>query len=246
MNKECSFLIILIIGYISYNYCSITVEGINPNVNQGYYKTSQDRSDLSPESIDLSDPENECSSDKDPHNRCKYIDKDCHNIQWDRDKYRFKDDSNPIRRDCMNCIMVSNELPIMASYLSDIGNYSSRGANPNPKSKFSMNYCDAIVANCDDYYFYALGSTNFEDSDCNGIDDANSDAPLMTKVKCSVLTNSIFNFFSGIIRGVECELTIRLNQLRDKAVDLEDSIESSVEDKFTSIVRKAMPGIPGT
>ena len=33
MDKECSFLIILIITYLSYNYCSKTVEGIEAGLN---------------------------------------------------------------------------------------------------------------------------------------------------------------------------------------------------------------------
>ena len=65
----------------------------------------------------------------------------------------------------MKCLMISSTSPWKTKYLADIGNYSNSGPNPNPKSQFAMNYCDAMVVTCNqgDYFSYALGTTNFSE-----------------------------------------------------------------------------------
>ena len=217
MDKECSFLIILIITYLSYNYCSKTVEGIEAGLNEGGYDTSQDLA-ITQAQLDASQNSDgiggtcRASDISNPLNVCYYKNKDCNNLKsgWENE-YEYKTE-NTNRTKCMRCIQGSDKTPTTTRYLAGLGLENGKPNQGN--SDFAKNYCDALMADCSDRYWYAIGENDFS-GDCSNI-TLGSDHTTMSKFLCNIMNNPLFEFIFSILKGVSCTLEIKAKQLERK------------------------------
>lgn len=233
MNKECSFLIIIIIGYLSYSYCSKTIEGITSGVNYGTYDLSQDLAQTpggnanqqSGGTIDV------CSSQdtQNPMNTCYYKDKNCNNLRssW-VNGYEYDSNNNENRQKCMRCIQSNTSTGTTTNYLARVGleNQPTQG-----QSEFAKYYCDALIADCSDRYWYALDQTDFN-NECTNI-SIGGNASNMSKFICSVMTNTItgafFGFLFSIISGVSCTLEIKASEAKRYISGKIDCMECKID-----------------
>jgi hypothetical protein len=224
MDKICSFVIILIIAYLSYDYCS-TKEGLGDvqttsGINQGYYDRGEDLT-IPVDEANVDSSGQACPAVPTEGDACFYKTTMCERSDFDIDSYNFGDDSNTERTTCMRCVMGSETMPRSVTGLASIG-LKNRGRT----SEFARNYCDALMADCDDYYFYALGTTDFY-KDCGYRGFMNFDEGIMASTyytfMCSIMTNPIFMFIFEILKGISCPLKI-------KAMELERSLENAGHD----------------
>ncbi len=75
---------------------------------------------------------------------------------------------------------------------------------------------------------FGLGETDFGDTDCNTIELADTNIPTATRLKCSLLSNPVFNFITGMVKGVTCTLTIKEKQMERAVKTAIDSVENSI------------------
>lgn len=254
MNKECSFLLIIIISYLSYNYCSQTIEGIDPNVNQGRYDIlgqdsvqSDDQATLDDRGIDKDE---NCNS---PATPCYYKDKDCTDTNnWCPNggcgEYRYST-SNSRRDNCARCFQSNSSGGSLVNYLSLLGAEAHKSEDGKQGySNFASNYCDALSAGCTSPFWYALGVTDF-DNDCGDIGHlpywgTKKDASWTTFFLCSILRFPPIEFITEILKGVSCELKVKTDQLKQSAEDeiqgIKDDI-SNLPDTIGNVIKKLNP-----
>jgi len=226
MNKYCSFLIIILIVYITYEYCSSLTEGA---IFGGYDSKADEHKDRiickKGQAFDLNEPN---SSPREP---CVYEGKSCIDLVGSLDK-QVKGDWNAVYTDyvndkskaggnlkynCSRCVQGSKQDGTVTRFLS---NLSTKEGDPNPAvSKFAQDVCDAMAADCDNPTFYANNRQNWEHGDCSkaGID---SDNTLANKFVCKLLTNSFLQFFLGLLGGVTCTLKIKGKELENLPEEL--------------------------
>lgn len=249
MNKVCSFLIIIIIGYLSYNYCSKTVEGISPGispgVNQGGYNLDQDRV-FTPSNSGNQGAQGSCTPQQISQvgSACYYSNSnssDC-TAGINRDNYRYKDGNNAEREQCMRCVMNNKNLPIVVKYLAGIG------VENGGSSEFARNYCDALMAGspgCDNAQFYSIGETDF-DNDCSGVNLISNNTKT-TRALCTVMTNPVFEFLFEMAKGVVCDMNIRARMIERTIEDGIHQAEDTIEHLPVSIACAMSGGhVPGT
>lgn len=232
MDKICSFLIILIVAYISYNYCSKTIEGVTSAQNPGLgtYDLSQDRANTPPTG-GASGSGDVCA---DSHSiPCINKDADClansypgGEVVYNRDNYRYKEDNDPERNKCMQCVMYSDKTSRLASGLSEIGT-----KNRTQTSEFARNYCDALVADCDSPLNYSIGETDFY-KDCGYRGFMHFDDTINDNYKlyglCTIMTNPIFMFFFELMKGVLCDMNIRAKMIVRDVEDFGTNLVSNI------------------
>ena len=243
MNKLVSFLIIIIIIYISYEYCSITstvIEGAN-NKRTGDYDESKDRPVVD-ECANVAQVD-EISTNKLHDNKCAYKNKSCTVLmdnQTVRDNWTYgaAGESKTIKKNCMRCIQGSMKDSTTRRYLSLI---AADPANGKRDSKFAYNLCDGLAAECEDALFYSNNSTDWAHSDCVGVSLASNHSKL-NKFMCQILTNSFLQFFLSFMGGVTCTLKIKTYELEQKVVQMAKDAKQYIKDipsKITKAVKDA-------
>tara|TARA_Y100000389_G_scaffold205066_1_gene262653 strand:- start:2142 stop:2918 length:777 start_codon:yes stop_codon:yes gene_type:complete len=248
MNKECSFLLIIIISYLSYNYCSQTIEGIDPNVNQGGYNIldqdsvqSDDQATLDSRGIDK-DKDKNCDS---PKSVCYYKDKDCTNKNnWcpngSCDEYKFGTSNNQ-RDNCARCFQSNSSGGSIVNYLSLLGGEAHKSEDGKQGySNFASNYCDALNADCTSPFWYALGVTDF-DNDCGDIGEfpyfgTKKDSNWTSFILCIILRSYPIEFITEILKGVTCELKIKFEQMKQSAEEEVREIKGDISNLGGTIV----------
>jgi len=234
MNKLCSLLIILLIIYLTYDYCSNTVEGNDAVADEIAARNKQTETDDAAKIIhcskspvtSITDGVNANASES-----CQYKNVSCINnmqsIGDDKWKSSYTDYDGVVnyKTQCQLCVKGSKLDGTTRSALSNviIG-----------ESHFAYDLCDAMAAGCDSGIFYANNKQGNWSHDCKlmestpwtSSDEEESNA--LNKALCSVLQNDIIQFFLGFMGGIECTLLIKEKELKgwmgDKIDDIKDKL----------------------
>lgn len=214
---KLSFLII-VISYVYYKiYSGILIEGQAPGPNKGDYNKEQDK----PVNVD-DGCDDTCK---------KYRDKSCLQYATGDWKYGEVGDGKANKIECMKCVQFSQKDSSARRYMAQIG-YE---ANANKDSYFARRLCDAMAAGCDSALWYANNETDWSSQDCKGV-SLTTEHSYTTKTLCTMLQNSILQFFLSFLSGVTCTLKI-------KALEVEQYIED-IPSKLGEIIKDVIP-IPG-
>ena len=207
MNKVTSFLLIILIIYISYEYCSRPViEGADPvGPNKGKDPSTDDKHvDTGPVLTDI-----DCRSNMtdDIIDDWKYI--------IDRKEGKLI----PEKKTCMDCLQGSTHDGTIQRYLANIGyeaNKDGTGKDTH-ESYYALRYCDALAANCSAKASYANASADWATQDCKHVSFTDTSLSARTRFFCTVLSNSVVSFFLDLIfSGVSCTLNIGATTLWHK------------------------------
>jgi hypothetical protein len=228
MNKYCSLLIIVLIIYLTYDYCSNIVEGNDTVAGGGTYDESKDNysgveciyagkriSGITKISDGVKD-----KKDYDVTNPCDYKDVSCVNTipdvkEWGNMFTSIPDDSsedksNRLKKQCQLCVIGSK---VDGSTVNALANVSTKSYDipVKPISNFAYDMCDAMVADCDKSIFYANNKQDGWGIDCSHVDDADSTwvNNKLNKLLCKTLTSSVLQFFLGFMGGIECTMLIK-------------------------------------
>jgi len=219
MNKICSLFIIIIIVYLSYDYCSNSlIEG------QTTYDTKQDDvivaekcesaagKSLPKFSRDMTDIKTNTTSTK----PCQFESTSCistmERVKSDDWGVNWHHSGTPLKRRCNLCVQGSKIDGNARHVLANVGVSKER---PNDRSNFADDLCDAMVAGCGgSSLIYANNQQNGWRTDCMHIDETDWDDNKINKAMCTFLQNSTIQFFLGFMGGIECTLKIKAYQLR--------------------------------
>lgn len=205
MDKLVSFMIIILCIYLSYEYCSI-IEGQINKPALGDYKgrgTGRGVVQSTPTTTDPCGPGTPCSDYG--NTNCQMI------VDSDKKNWIFgsKGDSLPIKNKCMRCIQGSNTGSTMPRYLANIGYESNR----NKHSYYAYRLCDAMAAGCSGGSWYANNNSDWENQDCRGVSITDTNKSMTTRLLCSIVSNSVLQFFMSFMGGVTCTLKIKALEL---------------------------------
>ena len=221
MDKLVSFIIIILCIYLSYEYC-VRIEGQANRPAFGDYKgRGTGRGVAQKTTTTTTDP---CG----PGTPCKeFSDKNCQIVKGDKDKWIFgsKGDNLDVKRKCMRCIQGSKLGGNMPRYLANIG-YES---NPDKHSYFALRFCDAMAAECSSQAWYANNEADWSNQDCRTISITDTDKSMTTRLLCSMLTNSVLQFFMSFMGGVSCTLKIKALELIQYVKHIPEKLEELVD-----------------
>jgi len=235
MNKICSIFIILIIIYLSYDYCSQTIEGQGGDVKDDS-KISDDEDEsfagLKKGKSNPADRTGECPQWKGTKETsikldgstepCAYTEVHCRNSMetvstsnW-ADSWNTKEtkDSKGFKARCQACVQGSKKDGNTSHVLANVGRYKKDGVPQRPLSNFSADYCDALAASCGgSSIIYANNKQDsWGDHDCKEILDLPTDQwqdNALNIVLCKILSNRFIQFFLNFMGGIECTLKIK-------------------------------------
>ena len=232
----CLFLIILII-FISYNCYNPIIEGqTNPGPAMGDYTGAGTGPGLPPSSYQA---DNSCG----PGTPCaQYKEKDCYTetitgtakSNWIYGRKGDKPDTaTDYKTKCMTCIQGSQKQSSTQRALANIG-YQS---NSNKSSFYAMRVCDAMAADCDSPAWYGNSHAEWGNYDCRNVSITDTNISATNRMLCSLVSNSIIQFFLSFLSGVTCTLKI-------KALELEQTIESAGKCLICSACQGTVNPIP--
>jgi|TARA_B110001469_G_C9626553_1_gene312840 hypothetical protein len=234
-HKHISFILILFIIYISYDYCSDKIEGLDSTCPDP--GSPPDKID-GLKSLPVKAP-------------CFFKQTSCNNLmtnvgdEWNS----FYTDYNPsegpgvdskgwtMKQQCERCMRGSSKMGQTLNLLANVSNKIESPEIPTHSSKFSLDYCDALAAKCGSPLFYANNRQNWEQYDCSGVTIGNDEYSKTSQFLCSLLTNNVIQFFMGFLGGATCTLKI-------KALELETSLSHIPDDIFCLICSDDVPGVP--
>jgi len=236
-DKVLSFILIIIIIYISYDYCSSpSIEGF-----QSKYDKSQDKKPVeekcSGAQVGISKSLTEISES------CRYKSVSCSKFletAKEEQKWNFGtplpksdcggDKACIYKKNCMKCVQGSEQDSTLRRYLSGIG----LKVNADKSSFYGYYLCDAMAAGCSDPFWYAYNKADWSGHDCKGV-SMTSTHTNSTKMMCNMLTNPVLQFFMGFMGGITCTLKIaelEAEQLLHSALDKLGDIPGDMKDSI--------------
>ena len=235
MDKCISLLVILFIIYISYEYCSDTIiEGAsagadNQDENDAAYATPEKCLDAPDTSGSINSLTSEIKSP------CAFKEQLCSNLmkntgdEWNSYytdySTRTGDGVDPkgwkMKKNCENCIRGSNK---MGTTLNVLANVSNTLDGAMPTSKFALDYCDALAADCEGPLLYANNRQNWEQYDCHGVDETSSSYSNTNKAVCVLLKSSAIQFILSFMGGITCTLKIKTKELETSLKQIPDKM----------------------
>lgn len=230
MNKVTSFLLIIIIVYVSYDYCTRQViEGAG---NIGDYNKGQDNKSVKKtcKGPQLSVIDSQKGVDK-----CQYKNVSCktaldNGTGKDNWTYGSGGEPHPEKINCMKCIQGSEVDSTSRRYLADIGYDVNTDTGRGRKSEFAYHVCDAMNAECDSYVWYANAHSDWYNQDCKGVTlTPPSNHSHSTIMMCTLLRNSFLQFFMSFLGGVTCTLKIKARELEQTITHALDEAEDSMK-----------------
>jgi hypothetical protein len=239
MNKYISLVVILFIIYISYEYCSDTIiEGASggdydPDKEDAAY----DKPKVCSEPPDTSDSINNLTSKiKAP---CAFKEQICSKLMtntgdaWNSFYTDYSTRSETavdtkgwiMKKNCESCIRGSNN---MGTTLNVMSNVSNKLDGTTYQSKFALDYCDALAADCESPLLYANNRQNWEQYDCNGVDAGSSVYSKTNQLVCVLLKSSILQFILSFMGGITCTLKIKAKELETSLKQIPDKMLCSI------------------
>ena len=241
MNKYCSFVIIIIIIYLTYDYCS------NPLVEGQRGKIDPDDDNVTVEEKCTDDagsvlPPISSIKNGTASKPCQFKDASCKLLMdevdadlWDGNWNKAPDMSAlpNIKNQCRLCVQGSKVDGKIREVLANVG-------GKDHISNFALSLCDTMAIKCDS----GVGYANNQQDGWKGVDckDAYEDSTDMKKwgkgnnmnmMVCRVLSNSIIQFFLGFMGGVECTLSIKAHGLKQA---IEKGVRQAAHDASGGLV----------
>ena len=234
LTKSNSFFIIIILLYITLEYCKL-YEGQSDTFagRQGNTEGDDDSSEKQEECIGGQKKSFEGGSFK----PCQYRENSCLasaqavSNKWNQ--YRDNSASHPgsIKYNCSKCVQGSNLDGSFRYYLANVrteldGNVSH--------SKFADDLCDAMAADCDDAFFYAINKQDWWHGDCSGVTVETHG--YTNGALCTLFGSSFISFITGFLGGITCNLKIRALELEQSIMKAWDTVTKPLDDiaKFFS------------
>lgn len=250
MNKYCSLLIILLIIYLTYDYCSNIVEGQDGQDDQddqdnkkkfgsgGYDETSDDYvPETCPYNGTIIGGIKKISDgvDKGVTNPCDYKTVSCSNTipkasDWGNmftSEPNGNDTANNLKRQCQLCVIGSKADGTITNTLANVSRIPDSKSVPN--SHFAYDLCDAMVAGCDKSIFYANNRQDGWNKDCGPVDSTTWANNKLNIGICKVLKSSILQFLLGFMGGIECTMKIKSYELKGYMDAKMDSLEKPLK-----------------
>jgi len=261
MDKYCSLLIILLIIYLTYDYCSNIVEGKDNIVEGkdnipggGNYNTSKD--DYKPYQCPYGDQvKGGITSIKDGvtgevTNPCDYKSVSCINTipkesEWGNnytnnpppvkkpDDFKKLKPNQKLKKQCQLCVIGSKVDGTTRHVLANVAN--DPATTNVPPSNFAYDLCDAMVADCGKAEFYANSRQDGWSNDCATADKTSWTNNKINKLLCKTLKSSFIQFFLGFMGGIECTMKIKAYELRAYMEGKVDALENKVEKKISDV-----------
>jgi len=209
MDKLTSLIIIIIIVYISYDYCSQPIIEGQAGPNKGDY--SKDEDNVATEVV-CNKPAKIVIDDAANLDKCQFKGVSCIDAMANgdaRDKWVYGDkgNDNPYKTNCMKCVQGSDQDSTARRYLAGIG-YEKDTREHN--SYFARQLCDAMAAECDSSIWYANAHSDWASQDCKNLP---ANVSKSTTAMCLVLGSSVLQFFMSFLGGVTCLLDIKAKEL---------------------------------
>jgi len=219
MNKICSFFIIVIIIYLSYDYCSRSlIEG--QGKGKPDYSKYDETQDAAVKTVVCKGPPLTTIPDtKVTTYPCSYEKASCMNamdkVTTDAWGNNWNEVGNDLKQQCSLCVQGSKIDGTTRHVLSNVGKIPGSPPPPTvPVSKFAEDMCDAMVAGCDKSIFYANNRQDGWAIDCSGVDATTWTDNKLNKGVCALLQSDILQFFLGFMGGIECTLKIKAHKLK--------------------------------
>jgi hypothetical protein len=262
--KYCSLLLIILIIYLTYDYCT--------NINEPFVSTQYDESgdrllgdgtgyDDSEESMFAFStfsmgavcPENSGITTLTNFNgnqtNCDYQPIKCQTLADGESLYDWNygntDDSK--RKECQKCVRGSDNTPTIDSILSNayiIGNKPTETA-PNTYSNFtdySGYICDSMVACGGADTMYAFNQTDWT-TDCgSGTFDATDTDSTLNSLRCVLVSNFFIKWIGSYLGGLTCNLEIQAIKMANKVEDEFKTALGGVVSGVGAAVAAAIPG----
>jgi hypothetical protein len=225
MNKFISFFIIIFIIYISYNYCS---DNIIEGIGIGDYSEDNDNSVEAPITCTAEDgglvtDENMDNLKDEIRKPICFKDTICGNIfnesVSDKWTYNGYDKGNKQKMNCSKCLMGSEKV---GTIVNAVSNVAVSDTNTDPKSNFALDYCDALVAGCDDPFIYANNHQEWSQKDCAQF--VGKPSLTTSGLLCTILTNSFTQFIMSFMGGITCTVKIQTKKLMSSIEGVFDDI----------------------
>lgn len=220
--KYCSLLLIILIIYLTYDYCNINEPFVSTE-----YDTTRDRlitvdnentDSMFSFSLGSSCPDNVGNTavanfDGNLEN-CDYKKTDCQVVA---DTYDFMDwnygsDSDSKRKECQKCVRGSEKMSGTVSILSNA--YEIGEAAPKGKDQYSLYtdfsgyICDAMVGCGDSDTMYAFNNTDWS-TDCGGGFDTSDNMSIINSLRCTMIDNFLIRTIASYLGGMTCSLEIQ-------------------------------------
>jgi hypothetical protein len=224
MNKICSFLIIIITIYLTYDYCSRITEGQTTAEDIARRKKEREEADKSIPTTKCNAPKLTTIDDQSTNTEpCAYENVSCRalmdKITTDDWGDSFHKNTNiketSYKTQCNLCVQGSKVDGNTRFVLANVGAPVGK-TNKAHVSNFADDLCDAMAANCESQIFYANNRQDGWEKDCQGVDKTSWADNKLNKVVCVLLTNSILQFFLGFMGGLECTLKIKAYEIEGK------------------------------
>ena len=225
MNKYCSLLIILLIVYLAYDYCSNIVEGNDGIPGGGNYNTAQD--DFKGVAVcPYGETKGNITSidegvTKGVTNPCDYKSVSCINDMTGKDsdwgnnftnKHLDLTKPNQMKKEqCKLCVMGSKVDGTVRTVLANLG--KTPGETTVPTSDFAYDVCDAMVADCSQALFYANAKTDWSNT-CKAVENTSWTNNKLNKAVCKVINNGIIQFFLQFMGGIECTMKVKAYEFK--------------------------------
>ena len=217
MNKFCSFLIIIIIIYLTYDYCSNTIiEGANGGGRGGGYDESQDKfvKEATCSKQAVTSIKGSAASEPCQYKAVSCITKinDINEKDWGGNFTSYNKPSGSTdtqwnyKKQCKLCIQGSKVDGTTRNILANVGRTDDITI---PDSHFAYDLCDAMVAGCESSIFYANGRQDGWSNDCANMKSASFTDNKLNVSLCKILQSDILQFFLGFMGGVECTMKIK-------------------------------------
>mgnify|MGYP001231676715 CR=1 FL=1 len=228
LNKVNSFLIILIILYVTFKYCDLY---------EGQSDTYAGRQGNTEGDDDASEQLEECSGGQKKtfeggsFKPCQYRENSCLvsaqavSKKWDQYRENSTDHNGSLKYNCSKCVQGSDIDGSIRYYLANVGT----DVNGIKKvSKFADDLCDGMAADCDDAFFYALNKQNWWLGDCEGVTMEKNGKVNITL--CTFFGSSFISFVTGFLGGITCNLKIRALELEQSIMNAWDTVTKPLDD----------------
>jgi hypothetical protein len=254
MDKYISLLLIIIIVYVTYVYCTHQTNKIIEGVD--VYDETQDTAVVAAQcsgkaatSIDTTT--NATSPCQFKGSSCVTMMENANKEKWanhytDYSAGDYSDDKGGahapgwiLKSQCAKCVQGSEMDGTMRRWLSNVQTTPTNQSDP-PTSRFAYDVCDAMAAECTDPLVYANNRQDWDKGDCSTV-SVGSTNPNLNILLCQLTTNAFIQFFLGFMGGATCTLKIKALELKASLLSGLHKLERIPHDIACSICKGPVP-----
>jgi hypothetical protein len=238
MDKQTSFLIIIIIILVTYVYCSNQTKKLVEGLEGDYDPDSEDKVTQVEKTVCSKPALTKIDTSQSDTIPCQFSDVSCVEIMAVRTNKQdyaefFNDQSTPDttkngwkqKKQCGDCIEGSMADSTIRRIISEISPY------------FGKDYCDGLAAECTDPFMYAYNKQDW-DGHCRG------NRTTQQQVICvAVLTNPFVSFFMSFMGGVTCTMKIKALELKASLMSAFDTVKNMPKNTACLVTHGHVPGV---